>query len=387
MNLFKNRKRIMEYFWKRRNELITRAFWKKACISMIKELDFLNKVSEKDFYLNLKTIEKKPWNLNIELTNICNANCIFCAYQFQTRKKLVMTDEIYLKALNEYCEMGGGELMLEVTVGEPTLDKNLIKRIKEARSKKEITTIETITNGIFLDKVGIEEFLNSGITRILISVSALDEVIYNKLYRNKNYKRLKLNIFNLLKLNKEFGEPVEITLIFKSNLTMKKTLELPDYQPLKKFPHKVLFTIDFDNWAGLIKQEDLLDGMYMRYRGEPEKEPCFWLYHGPIIYADGKMGLCGCRDLNANSELIVGDIKTDRIIDIWQSKKVKELRERYNKGEFPNICQKCTNYCNLELYRRKTGNERRYFIQKVFKDNLYKSPLSETIKNDTKRLR
>lgn len=365
---------IINFFWNRRAELLTNELWQKVFRTTIRKLNFVDRVSKKDFSLNLETLEKRPWNLNVELTNICNANCIFCAYQYLTRKKMVMNDEIYLKALNEYCRMGGGELMLEVTVGEPTLDKNLIKRIKEARNRKEITIIETITNGLLLDKVGIEALLNSGISRILISTTAFDEEIYKKIYRNEDYNRLKRNVFNLLKLNKEFGEPVDITLIFKSNLTMKRTLKLPDYQPLKKFPHKVLFTIDFDNWAGLIKQEDLLDGMYMRYRGSLEKEPCFWLYHGPIIYADGKIGLCGCRDLNANSELIVGNIKTDRIIDIWQSKKVKELRERYKKGAFPNICQKCTNYCNLELYRRKAGNERRYFIQKVFKDNLYKPP-------------
>lgn len=366
MYILEERKRILNFFWNRRAELLTKEFWQKVIRVAIKELNFLNSVSREDFYLNLKTLGKRPWNLSIELTNICNANCIFCAYQYQTREKMVMSDDVYFKAINEYCEMGGGELMLEVTVGEPTLDKKFIKRIKEARNRKQITAIETITNGIFLDTVGIEEVLNSGISRILISISALNEEIYEKMYRNKNYNRLKQNIYKLLKLNKEYGEPVEITLNFKSPLTMKKTLGLPDYQPLKDFPHKVVFTIDYDNWTGLIKQEDLLEGMHMRHLKESKNEPCFWLYHGPVIYVDGRMGLCGCRDLNASSELVVGDIKTDRIIDIWQSKKVKELRKIFYQNKSPEICQRCTNYINLDLYRSRKGNERRFFIEKVF---------------------
>lgn len=279
---------------------------------------------------------------------------------------MVMSDEIYYKVLDEYCEMGGGELMLEVTVGEPIIDKDFIKRVKDARSRKQITIIETITNGILLDKVGIEEILNSGISKIMISVAAFDEETYKKIFRNDNYERIVQNINNLLKLNEEIGKPVEITLAFRSNLTVRETFGLPDYQPLKEFSHKVAFMPDYDNWAGLINQEDLLEGMYLRPAFEHKKEPCFWFYHGPVIYVDGKVGLCGCRDLDANSDLIIGDIKADRLIDIWQSKKVKELRERFYRGNIPEICKKCTNYGNLNLYRTKKGNERRYFIQKVY---------------------
>lgn len=367
MNIVNKGKRVIILLWKRRAELATYVFWQRVFRVVGSGISFfLNRVSEKDFNLNLKALEKRPWNISIELTNICNSNCIFCAYRYQTREKMIMKHETFLKVLDEYCEIGGGELMFEVTVGEPTVDKNFLERIKEARCRKEITVIETITNGIILDRVGIEELLNSGITRIKISISAFDEETYKKIYRNEDYNRMRHNIYNLLKLNKELGEPVEIILSFRSNLTMKKTFALPDYQTLRRYPHKVEFILDFDDWSGLIKQEDLLDGMYLGPPIEQKNEPCFWFYHGPVIYVDGKIGLCGCRDLNANSELIVGDIKTDRLIDVWQSNKVKELRKRFYRGDIPEICKKCTNYGNLNFYRTKEGNERRYFISKVF---------------------
>lgn len=45
-------------------------------------------------------------------------------------------------------------------------------------------------NGILLDKVGIEEILNSGISRIMISVAAFDEETYKKIFRNDSYKQV-----------------------------------------------------------------------------------------------------------------------------------------------------------------------------------------------------
>ena len=38
-----------------------------------------------------------PSNLNIEPTNICNANCIFCAYQYPERSRLI--NEIFFEKL------------------------------------------------------------------------------------------------------------------------------------------------------------------------------------------------------------------------------------------------------------------------------------------------
>jgi hypothetical protein len=52
-----------------------------------------------------------------------------------------MSDDIYKKALDDYCHIGGGDLMLEVIVGDPAVDPKFIERIKQARARKEIASI------------------------------------------------------------------------------------------------------------------------------------------------------------------------------------------------------------------------------------------------------
>jgi radical SAM protein with 4Fe4S-binding SPASM domain len=80
-----------------------------------------------------------------------------------------------------------------------------------------------------------------------------------------------------------------------------------------------------------------------------------------MIFVDGKLGLCGCRDYNADSELIVGDIRKESLQEIWRSDKVRMLREKFWKGKQPEICKTCTAYSNLDIYRSKIGSERARF--------------------------
>lgn len=369
MNLLNNFKRIKQFSMNHYKEVLTHEFWMTVKRVVRERFNYLDRVSNAEFLSNLQLLEKRPWNLHIEPTNICNAKCIFCAYQYQTRPMMVMTDAVYFKALDDYCSIGGGELMLQCCVGDPLLDPKLIERIKAARSRSEITQIATITNGINLDKVGIKSLLQSGITNIRISTGPWDEKLYRSIYRSNEYRRVLQNVTELLNVNKDAREPVRIKISFRSNLTMKKTLELPDYQLIRKMPHEIEFNTDYDTWLGEIKQKDLIDGMHIRPLSRLEKEPCYWFYDGPIIFVDGKVGLCGCRDFNAYSKLIVGNILDSHLLDLWQSEATKKLRYSFTIGDYPDVCKKCTTYTNLDLYRSKRGSLRAKLIKEWFKSS------------------
>lgn len=365
--LVENRRRIFKFFWHHKAELFTGALWKTVFRIARNKLFFSSSVSDQEYQANIAMLEKRPWNLHIELSNICNANCVFCAYQYQSRKGAIMTDAIFTKALDEYCAMGGGDLRFEVTVGDPLVDKQFLRRVKEARRRKQITTIETITNGILLRRFGLEQVLTSGLTRMVVSLAAFDEQTYQAIYRNKKYRQVRENIYELLRLNQELGEPVAITLAFRTNLTMAEALALPDYQPIRKLPHTVEFAPDFDSWMGTIKQEDLPKGMHIRPIPKIGKTPCFWLTEGLIVYSEGKIGLCGCRDFDANSDLIVGDIRNDKLLDVWQGGRVRKIWQDFAAGNHPNICQTCTNYEPRDVYRTKEGNVRRQLMETGYK--------------------
>lgn len=56
------------------------------------------------FYSLDKTLDAmcaRPFELHLELTNLCNAKCIFCPYQYQKREIEFMSDEVFLKAVSD----------------------------------------------------------------------------------------------------------------------------------------------------------------------------------------------------------------------------------------------------------------------------------------------
>src|SRR5262249_20644466 len=76
--------------------------------------------------------ERPPETLHIETTNVCNANCIFCAYQYQDRfreGKGVMSDKIFSRGLREYFEMGGRSVNFVPLVGDSLVDPKIIQRV------------------------------------------------------------------------------------------------------------------------------------------------------------------------------------------------------------------------------------------------------------------
>ena len=136
-------------------------------------------------YFNKKEIEnkllKKFLGLNVETTNICNANCTFCGYQYQTRATGCMDRKLFEKIILEYVEIGGGDLGLGPTVGDTLADKYIIERIKFARSFDKIKNELGYRPRRKLDD-GIKEMYNKFVEISMNENDFLDKKFYRAKY-------------------------------------------------------------------------------------------------------------------------------------------------------------------------------------------------------------
>ena len=148
--------------------------------------------------------------LTIELTNICNAKCKFCAYRYQKREKNTISDELFKNAVCQFAGIGGGTLNLTPIVGDPLIDKNLISKIKYARKMKEIEHIFFFTNLIGLSNFDINDLLLSGIHKIHVSVCIGSREMYTRVYGVDKYDSVMQNLDSLLKENRRLGDRVKI---------------------------------------------------------------------------------------------------------------------------------------------------------------------------------
>lgn len=348
--------KLARQFWRRRREFSQPAFWLKAG-RIGARLAQTWAWPEHLFRESIQVLEDRPWNLHIETTNACNADCVFCGYQYMERPKKIMSMEVYERALAQYVDMGGGDLLLEVVVGDPILDPKFYDKIRIARSHPEIERIETITNGIAVHKIGAAKLIESGISKIFLSTSGFDRESYEQIYRSKDYDRMRGNILDLLRENEKAGKPVEIVIGLRTNRPLEAVMADRDFQEIRAYGPPIDWSFGFDDWMGRIDFGALPQG-FIKREAQPQSESCAWLYDGPIVFTNGDLGLCGCRDVEAKSELVVGNVMQQSLHEIWTSPKVKSLRARFATPDKPDICRSCTMYRNLDNLRTLKGLER-----------------------------
>ncbi|QUS59322.1 radical SAM/SPASM domain-containing protein [Synechocystis sp. PCC 7338] len=294
----------------------------------------------------------KPNYLYIEPINICNANCIFCAYQYDKREKKIQSFEGIQSVLKDYVESGGKSVDLTPFAGEIFINPEIISIIKKISSFREIQHISAYTNASLLHNVDLNELMQSGLTSLHVSVSPLDKKAYSKIYRSNFYSRVLKNIKNLLIVfgNSKNKTIKKIEISFRSDRSLKECKELPDYleyvQPYLSKNVTVTSMSCFDSWSEMIQDEDLLPGMKLLHTKLSGKiEPCSRIYNTQIL-VDGSIRLCGCRfDNNASEdELYIGNISSIGLLDAYNSPKAQQIRNSFQEGKLLKICQHCSWY-------------------------------------------
>lgn len=301
----------------------------------------------------LAAISVKPAHLGIEVTNICNANCIFCGYQYLERPKAVLPMDLFKKGIDEFDAWGGGSVGFNPVVGDSLVAPDILERIRYARSKRNIGRIGLFSNGIQIDDVGAAALVTSGLDDITVSIGGFDRETYARIFRVDRWDRVREGILSLLKENESSGGHLRVCIALRSDVPIWESLRKPAYKEMERYRFDLEFNIrHFDNWSGRIKGEDLTGTM--RLRDLPRKrEPCSVLYRALKILSNGDVTLCGCRDLNGDSELVLGNIRGRSLHEMWHDPRVEEMRSGFYFSRYPAICQDCSMYEDLAFFRQK----------------------------------
>ena len=314
------------------------------------------------FYSTTDTIHAmtiRPYELSLELTNLCNANCIFCPYQYQHRQHGWMSDEVFYKAVGDFVALKGGSVGLTPIVGDPLIDPKFLERVRYLRSLPEIDRISCTTNGILLDKFGIDEVLTSGLTSITISTSGFDESSYKRVYRSSSYTRMKENVQRLVERNAALGKPVVLWIALRTDRPITELLNDADFQPILKHAPSIDFTWSFTSAGGRISRETLPTAFRLR-TAPPKKTTCAYLLDGPIVLTNGDVLGCSCvAAMDAVPDLYIGNILENNLRDLYGGPRMAALRAQFSAGgELNDTCAKCEQYKNADLYKTPEGRRR-----------------------------
>jgi radical SAM protein with 4Fe4S-binding SPASM domain len=287
-----------------------------------------------------------PLSINVETTSMCNFSCSFCPSSDIEQTKLVgfsrqdMNPEMFKKVVADLKEFPRRIRTINYHyMGEPLMNPNLSSLIRYAVDANISDNHCIRTNGSLFTKDIILKLIDSGLTRIGISVEAVNEDGYQKFVRRTGmFDKVYTGISDLYKYAKgkcfifakiiDFGipatDPQEFIKTF-SPITDECSIEYPrqwnHYKTDTTLGHGVKLTVN----------GDLIDR---------KRVTCPYPFFTMTVTSKGKCLMC-CFDWS--SQTIVGDVNTSSVKNIWNSREVKEFWLMHLRGERYNnlACRDC----------------------------------------------
>jgi len=287
-----------------------------------------------------------PYLIDIELTNYCNLNCIFCGQQAMKRPKGLMSEKTFKKVADE-CAKFGTPIRL-IRWGEPFLHPKIIEFVRYAKSKRLLVHITN--NGLAIKKHQIKDLLDSGVDSLIFSFQGATKKGYELMRNNNRYDELKAIILETVKQRDNRKKPfiqisstmtneskeeidtfvdywshiVDSVGIGKTNLSLLDSLQIKSLKTIEKLES--------------LKKQETIKKCYM---------PCKEVYQKLSVDWDGKVTCC-CSDFD--NFLVVGDINKNTLSDIWKkSGELKIFRELLDKKMHKSLTLCSTCYPSYEF--------------------------------------
>ena len=292
-----------------------------------------------------------PLILQIQTQSFCNGRCSICPYPIVSKKldQGTMQWDLYLKIANE----SASEPLLSAVVyelhNEPLLDKRIFDCVKYFKSINVNKRCGLVTNGELLDKFSLTDIMQSNLDYLSISLNAHSKEMYESINNGLDYDNVMKNISYLLS-NNYTKQKLSLSFIF----TEKNVHEV--YQAVQYWNKRGVRT----RVMGLVNRAGTLDN-YERlrlktgYHGKPFltqlwRRLMFRLRgvigcHLPFchmnILFNGDVIIC-CHDWNRAT--VVGNVKTSSLKEIWNSKKMNEIRRLMLRKRYEQIdsCKECS---------------------------------------------
>lgn len=265
--------------------------------------------------------------VRFEVTNKCNAACVMCPREKQTRPQGVMDMDAYLTTLAEVAHLGCRYTVFN-HFGEPLLDPDLELRIGAAKALNLNTYF--ITNASLLTVERSAALIRHGLDEIRISFHGATKASYEAAMRHLDFERAMRNVVSLVAERRRLSSTTP-----KIYLTF---LVLPETeQDVERW--RTIFTpmVDaLDIW----RPHNFGDGRDYRARAG-KKTSCGRPSNGPLqIQWDGTVVPC-CYDYN--NAIPLGNVFRDGVLGALNSDSYKLLRWVHENGEFwrEPYCDQC----------------------------------------------
>lgn len=308
------------------------------------------------YYLN--EAENFPDEFYLEITGRCNLNCKMCARSNMTRQLGTMSNKLFKKIINEIAKNKPNAYVHFYGIGEPTMDKDLFKKLAYMKSKNLTNTI-LFTNGQNLLEC-YKSLASAGLAGIGVDLDGFSPGTYSLIRRGGDFNKVKkgiLLISDYLK-SKKLKTRLEIAYQIYSGINESEIQLFIDWCEKKKLEYKL---VTLHSWSGIRKDipKTKVKGLVDMHRGQ-RVSPCSMLWSGLFITWNGRVPIC-FQDADARE--IVGDVSTQTIKKIWQGAH-RDKRRQHVMGVIKGICKNCDSGTNVKMPQFKSNLYPKILIKK-----------------------
>lgn len=300
----------------------------------------------RNYYNRIKVLRNKekfqlkpdyPVNdLRIELSNVCNHQCIFCANRKMTREKGFI-DENFLKRILKEAYQEGFRGVGYYSTGEPFVSKNLASYVHWA---KEIgyEYVYITTNGAAVNFSRIKEVIDAGLDSIKFSINGTNRENYLLIHGRDDFEQVIQNLKDTFNYKKELQRNLNVFISFAVTKYTEDTVDefIENY---KSYADDII-TANVINMGGYVPEvnEFLLTGNQTDF-SEGMTIPCYSLWNILSVTWEGYLTAC-CADFQ--NYFIYADLNNTSLKDAWHCEKITELRKKHLDGDIEGTaCASC----------------------------------------------
>jgi radical SAM protein with 4Fe4S-binding SPASM domain len=289
-----------------------------------------------------------PLGVSIEPTTSCNLRCPECPSGLRnfTRPTGMLSMDNFTAVINQLYKR-----VTHLTFyfqGEPYLNKDFLPMVRYAASKKMYTI--TSTNAHYLNDDNAKATVNSGLSKLIISLDGVSQEVYEQYRVGGNVHKVLEGAANVVKwrkqLNSSTPQIVFQYLVVKPNEhEMQLATELTKTIGADHILFKTAQVYDYKNGNDLIPTNQQYSRYYKTKDGTWKiknalKNHCWKLWNSCVITWDGKVVPC-CFDKDA--KYTMGNATQQSFKQIWHSASYTKFRTQVLLSrQNIDICANCS---------------------------------------------
>ncbi|HEY3038999.1 MAG TPA: radical SAM/SPASM domain-containing protein [Pyrinomonadaceae bacterium] len=273
-----------------------------------------------------------PHQILMETTSACQLRCKMCAREESLKKGTLkigqMEEWLAEKIIDEVASVNPKTRLWFCYFGEPTISKQLWRRVRLAKDKGAECTIIN-SNGNLLKPAMADQLIDSGLDEIYIGLDAATAATYSRVRIRGDYDTVVSNINYLLR-----KKPERLKVTVQFGVYEENEHELEDFKKQWADHDVTVFIRPKLTWIGTLPEH---------FHTQHGRYPCPWIFDSLPIYFNGLVPYCIC---DWDNRLPAGDIKTHSIVEVWQSayRKWQNIQLAGRFEELPDFCRACRDW-------------------------------------------